>query len=316
VIGAEVLRGDSSRGALVPVSHVLTQSEGPGPVQERDHGGGVDAAGQEHPDRNIRQGVLGHHRAQQCVELLDRGAGIGPVARGLGVPVALDPEPAVLPGHDAARGELANPCVDRLGGRDHPVVDRLGGRDHPVGEEVPDRGGVHLRAAELEQSLQLRREGDTTRQLPIEQRLDAEPVAGGHQSPVAPVPDREGEHAAKLRDRPGTLFREQTEQDLGVGLGVEWAGEIPAQLAEVVDLPVVDHHVVAVLHRLVTGGGEIEDRQPCVAQMSVRRTPDPAVVRTSVVEGRGHPPDLVRVVRGPADDANDAAHEVVLRNRT
>ena len=103
-----------------------------------------------------------------------------------------------------------------------------------------------------------------------EQGLFAESVARHEQALVARVPDGEGEHAAQVIDDILSPVLVCTQQDFRIGVARETVaqlGELPAQVAEVVDLAVERQCQAAgrIAHRLVRAVG-IDDRQAPVPQ--------------------------------------------------
>ena len=120
--------------------------------------------------------------------------------------------------------------------------------------------------------------------------------------------------------RPVQAERAQHDGRVAGGLELLPLGhQAPPQVAEVVDLAVEDHHVPGhrVDHGLGTGGREVEDGEPAVAQQrapaaGVRRgDPRPAGVRAAVDHGVAHP--LQRGAVGlvqSSDDPGDATHRL------
>ena len=106
------------------------------------------------------------------------------------------------------------------------------------------------------------------------------------------------------------------EQDLRVARAVEAMPsrpELPGELEVVVDLAVVGDPLRAVRrgHRPVAGRGQVEDRQPPVAERHGRVDEHAGVVRAAVAERVGHRRDEQLAAlesRGQVDRAGDAAH--------
>ena len=122
--------------------------------------------------------------------------------------------------------------------------------------------------------------------------------------------DRKGEHARQPGQRRGAPLGEGGEQNLGITLGMEGPAQplqLGAELAVVVELPVVDQRPAGRrrCHRLVAGGGEIEDREPPVAEPDAGRCPGSVrlggrlarVVGTAVAQAIERPGERIPVAR-------------------
>ena len=73
------------------------------------------------------------------------------------------------------------------------------------------------------------------------------------------------------------------------------------------------------MHRLVPGFRKVDDRKPTMTQANDRTVvdPDSLIIRTSVSEGAGHPPDEIRLNSGvSAKDAGYPAHDWLARKAT
>ena len=296
VLGAEVF-GDAACGRrLVAVGRLGAECEGPRMVEERDGGRGVDAAGQEDPHRDVRLDVLGDDPGEQLAEPLGRLLG---VAQSLGRdrrPVALDPRAAGLPHQRVGGRELEN-ALER----------RLRRRDELVGEDIGEGRLVDLRRPELEQRLELGGEGQPAANGAVVERLDPEPVAGEEQPAAAAIPECEREHAGERADAGVAVSLQEVEHDLRVGGRDEGTVERATQLEVVVDLAVVAQHQGPKLHRLAARRGQVQDREPRVAEL--RTFPDPGRrgVRPAVGEASDHPLGGPRGDLVP-DHSGDAAH--------
>ena len=133
---------------------------------------------------------------------------------------------------------------------------------------------------------------------PIE-RFFAKAITGQLEPPLAPIPQRQGEHAgAALQRRLQSPGLNGGQQGFGVGMAapgrLEQASllELMAQGQMVVDLSVKGDHVApaGAGHRLMAGRGEILDRQ---APMGERKTccwitPDAGIIGAAVGDGSGH----------------------------
>ena len=101
----------------------------------------------------------------------------------------------------------------------------------------------------------------------VVQRLDAELVACEHQATGALIEQREREHAAETIETRWSPPVPGLEDDLGVGRGGEpgaGARELVAQLSEVVQLAVVTEGQSVLRERLVSRGGQVDDREAAV----------------------------------------------------
>ena len=108
-----------------------------------------------------------------------------------------------------------------------------------------------------QQRLDLGGEGEPPGLLGVEQRLLPEVIAREQQAAAAPVPDREGEHAAQPREHPLAVVLVQVDQHLGVAAGPELVApghQLAAQRLVVVDLAVEDDLDAAVLVAPSAGG--------------------------------------------------------------
>src|SRR5581483_9312229 len=172
--------------------------------------------------------------------------------------------------------------------------------------------GAHIRAV-LSERPRLAREREPVGVDAVVERLDAEAVARAEERTTVGVPDYERPHAVEAVDAPLAPFAIRGEDHLAVRArreGVAFREQLFAQLQVVVDLAVVQELKLAVLHRLEPGVGEIEDRQPQVAEAHAVLCEDAAPVRAAVAElvepaldggAGGGPVEL--------DDAAEAAHQ-------
>ena len=166
------------------------------------------------------------------------------------------------------------------------------------------------------QDFQLGTEDQLTRgQDAVEQRLDAETVARQEQAAGVAVVQGKGEHAAEAVDAALAPLLPGIKNDLGVAVGAEVVAQgrqLAGQLAEVVDLAVVDHAQIAVgaEHGLLAAG-QVDDRQAPVGQAhpggEVQATLVGAAVELRLVHG------LEQGAIGLAllcqvEDAGDTAH--------
>ncbi len=219
------------------------------------------------PDRNAPSGTSLCKRISTAeVEQLPQLPGVlfgGPVLLDveIGLPVRPHFQP-VLPIHGVvARRQLGDAPEDR------PRM-----RHVLVGQVIVQGLRVDLprHAGHFQHALQLAGEQQPARLVPIDQRLLAQPVAGQEQLPPPGVPEGEGEHAVQVREHLRPLVLVEMDEHFRVALGAEAvAGPLQpaAELAEVVDFAVEDdpHRAVLVGHRLLAAG-EVDDRQPAMAQ--------------------------------------------------
>ena len=265
--------------------------------QGRDRAG-VDAAGQENPDRNVGDQVPRDAVLHDLPELglADRSSVL--VARD--APVRRAPHRAG--GLDRAPFAGTEQLDPRDGGD--------GSHDEPVPEDRPDSPAIQtgmFQQAGCQDRPNLGREHQ--RPLPVRvrvlaevERLDAERIAGQQEPARLVVPEREREHSAQHPDRVGPPEREQAQHDRGVAARLErLAGllEVAPQILEVVDLAVEDDRPVvatgAVSHRLIARRRQVDDREATVAQhapdaVGVRAAlPDTRAIRTTMRERIGHP---------------------------
>ena len=203
-----------------------------------------------------------------------------------------------------ARRHLRDALVERVGRlpADH------GGVEQPLA--APARGDPGR-----EQRLHLGGEVERALVPGEEQRLDAEPVAGGEEPLLRLVPEHEGVLAAQLVEAVRAQVLVEVERDLAVGAGAEPVSR-PFQLAldplEVVELAVHDDVAPPVLARdRLVARHQIDDAEPGVAQPDppVRRDPLPPAIGAAVVQAGGC---ALERLRGDASvgaiDGYDATH--------
>ena len=140
----------------------------------------------------------------------------------------------------------------------------------------------------------------------VEHRLDAQPVAGEEQRLLVAVPEREREHAAEARHALLAPGLPGVDDHLGVAAGAEDVAQrlqLGHQLLEVVDLAVEDDADAAVLvEQRLLAGGDVDDRQPAMAEADARLDVDAALVGAAVVlrfvHAHAAPRDRCRACRG------------------
>ncbi len=312
MVGA-VAAGDQARAVeLVEARLLEADREGlhPRPFLargERRQPGRVDAAGEQHPDRDVGDQVGADRVAQRLAQLpreaVDRAApgfGGGDRARAR---VALPAHLSAAPGEQRARGQLA-----RLG------EDRQRRRDRVEGEIGGDGPGVDLarEAGLLQHRLQLGGEGERPVRDAVVEGLDPEAVAGEQQAPLPGVPERDREHAPQPLEEAVAVLLVEMDEDLGVAVGGEPVPEplqLLAQLAVVVDLAVLDDRDRPVLvgDRLVAVL-EVDDREAPGGKSHAVGLEEPVAVRPAMDEPGVHPPHPVEVRACAALSRGDAAN--------
>ena len=174
-----------------------------------------------------------------------------------------------------------------------------------------------------DQRLHLGGEGQPGLGLGQVERLLPHPVAGQHQPPPRPVPERDREHAAQVLDEARPVLLVEVDDRLAVAAGGEAVAtpfEFGAQLAEVVDLTVEDSRHLAVLadHRL-RAASRIDDAEPAHAEGHARLEQVAVLVGATVLDRRGHRPQRLGLERGAprvgGGNAGDSAHPGLLRAR-
>ena len=269
--------------------------------RERGEERRVDAAGEEHADRHVREQVRAHRVAHARAQLLHE-LGLVVVAqllfaRGGRPRVPLDARVAsLLPREEVAGGQLA-----------HVAEDRVRRRDRVEGEEGFERVEVDLAAR---QGAQLGRELERAAGRAVVERLDPVRVAREHEAAAPLVPDRDREHPAQpLRELEAVLLV-QVDERLGVRVRpvrVARAHELARELRVVVDLAVLDDDAAAVLveDRLVAAG-EVDDGQPPRRERHRPLDVLAGAVGAAVLERRAHPLEPGAV--GRACKSTDPAH--------
>ena len=251
------------------------------PGHDGDDGAGVDAAGEEGAERHFGD----HPQADGFFEAVGQfGAGVGIADRVVegeaDIPVfaRLADRLAAAQQQGVGRGQFFGLLEDGA---------RLG--DVAEGEVFLDGAGVDfaLEAAVGEQRLEFgaEKEGAIVEQ-GVEQRLDAEAVAGEKQGFAVAVPEGEGEHAAEAVDAALAPGFPGVDDDFGVAAGVEDVAErlqFGDEFLVVVDFAVEDDAdaLVFVVQRLLAGG-QVDDRQPAVAEPDAGFDMQAAFVRAAM----------------------------------
>jgi hypothetical protein len=150
----------------------------------------------------------------------------------------------------------------------------------------------------------------------IEERLLAEPIAGGEKLTPPPVIDREREHALELLDTRRSVLFVGVQDRLGVAGGAEAVAlrfEHGPEFAVVVDLAVEDDLARAVFvgHGLMPAGA-VDDREPPVGQRDVDGIEKPVAVGAAMGDRGVHRPhggaDVHVETPVEREDSADAAH--------
>ena len=156
------------------------------------------------------------------------------------------------------------------------------------------------------------------------QRLDAEPVAHEVERARGAVESREGEQAVRALKRAiDAEAGDRLDQHLRVGRAAEVDVELSRHLGPVIELAVVsdDDALVRAHHRLEATRGDVDDRQPAMAERETRGLIDPMpfAVGPAIADRISHCTDglsqyrVGRAVRPPK--SRDAAHGVYPRVR-
>ena len=253
VVVRRVALGDEPRvGALVEAPLLEADRErvhGLGRLLrgERGEHGRVDAAREQHADRDVGEQMRAHRVAQPRAQLLDelRLVVAAQLVHGHrpGPRVALELEAAAFRPHEQMTGgQLARVAEDRVRRRDR--VER---------EKRLERVEVDLAARKR---AQLRRELERAARVAVVERLDPVAVAREHEPPRVGVPERDREHPAQPPYVFGPVPLVEMQVHLGVAVRAEavpLALELAAQLGIVVDLAVLDDDARAVLARRSAG---------------------------------------------------------------
>ena len=188
---------------------------------------------------------------------------------------------------------------------------------HPVIEHRRHHGArldPQLRSHRGDEGLQLRGEDQARASRQVVERLDAERVTGQDEIARRLVGQREREHAAEPAQRRRTPGAPGLEHDLGVGFGDEAHAaslQLGPQLLVVVELAVVDEGQAVLGHRLVGGGGQIDDRKPPMAEVHgdpvVLVAPGSRRIRAAMRDPVGHDVDQLLAV-GLLVTPRDPAH--------
>ena len=268
-------------------------------------GGGIDPAGKEPAERDIRD-QLPTHRLRHVVTTRLHGGGARESLHLLPVMPGgerREADGAVL----RALEEVAGPeLADAAGRRALPgriEQGQVGGDGMGIRRQVDARHG--------EQGLQFRGKRETRRGPRPVERLHAGRVPREQEAPLIGEPGGEGEDPVQPWQAPAAMARQQFDEHLGIArtaqrraLALQPGPEFPV----VVDLAVEDqrHPAARIGHRLMPGRGKVEDRQADVREADATGRPDALPVRPPMGLGLVHPRQEFR--REITEVSRDAAH--------
>ena len=292
-------------------------------LHQRDHGRGIDAAGQERTKRHVGDHPQLDGIAKERVEPLDslvwvRGGIVAPLASrrdAAQVPEAFRRRRQTL----AQRQDVTGSKLLRL------AIDGARLRDITVAQVADDRIVVDRRSPRGggAKRLELRRKQNPLRRRRVVERLDAEAVACQHQASRLAVPQREGKHADRALDRGfDAPQRAGFKQHFGIGIAAHrTAGrlQLAADVAVIVDFAVEGDDVTPIrrMHRLRAAGTEIDDGEPALTERhaGLGLDPDRAGIGTAMPHRLDHgfadrAQRRTRGRRAPIDHARNAAHSI------
>ncbi len=151
--------------------------------------------------------------------------------------------------------------------------------------------------------------------------FDPHRVAGEYGGACFGIDEDECVHASEFIDCLWAPGDERVEECLGVAAGLKTAsecGELGAEIVIVVELAVVCEDVSLVLaeHRLMPGGGEVDDAQAAVPDRTKRPFPEPGVVWAAMGEPIAHALDEGTGDMGrlsvEIQDRGDSTHSVCI----
>ena len=155
--------------------------------------------------------------------------------------------------------------------------------------------------------------------------LLAEPIAGEPQAPLAPIPQRDSEHAVQpCQRRDKAPARDGLDEDLAVAPPppcLDAARELAPQSGVVVDFTVEGQGIAAAgrEHGLMPGRGPVDDGETTKPQRQpgIFVHPDPRTVRPAMPQARRHAADDGMVARriemmSPVEKARETAHGLPL----
>ncbi len=176
---------------------------------------------------------------------------------------------------------------------EHIVEQRARRGDVAIGEILVERDGIQLtKDARLEDGFDLGAEYEAPTVPVVVQRLLAETVAGGQQTPAVVVPDCDGEHPAQMLHAVVAILFVGMHDGFGIAVCAEAvtpARQFFAQLAMVVDLAVEDDQDALIfIEDWLASAGHIYDRKSAHAQRNAVAHPDALLVWTAMANHRAH----------------------------
>ena len=216
MVGPQVTRDGAGVAALVEAGIFKAdrkRADVPGGLDLAERGGdarGIDAAGEKNADRHVRAPVARDRVAELGPEPLGRRLEVELLGSRINraIPVSRNPERAGFPAEGVSAGELLQRSPDRVGRR-NVFVEQVA-RQARVVEASADVG---MREHGLGLGAERQAAG---RQLSVEERLLAHPVAHQNEPAAVGVPDRRGEHAVQPASELEALLFIEVDQALGV----------------------------------------------------------------------------------------------------
>src|SRR5688500_11546950 len=154
--------------------------------------------------------------------------------------------------------------------------------------------------------LDLRSEEQRVAVAPVVEWLDAKPIPRSEHDAAAQVVDQERPHSVELPDALATPLLVRAQQNLGIPTRTESVAErneLAAKLDVVVYLAVEDHHELPIVadERLMTRLRQVENAQSAEAEGNVGAGVKARVIRSTVREDVGHPPNRTSVGSGAVE---------------
>jgi len=173
---------------------------------ERGQDRGIDAAGEQHANRDVADEMRANRVAQACPQLLDE----------LGLLLVAELA-ARCRAREALQPRLAAVPDEQMSGQELPALpeDCQRRRDRVEREEGLERVEIDLAAG---QRAQLRRELESAPGRAVVERFDPEAIAREHEPAALRVPDRDGEHSAQALRETRPVLLVQVRQHLRVAL--------------------------------------------------------------------------------------------------
>ena len=176
----------------------------------------IDAAAEESSERHVADHPQPDRFLELAGEAVDRGgivaAAVGRDVFGRRIPVALDRDLALRPGHAMRRRQFGDPGEHAF--RPGAVAQRQIGVD-------PGEIGLARHQWAFQQRLDLGGKDQAAVRSVVVDRLDPEPVARDQDAVAAHVVQRERKHAAQMIDTGVTVVLVQMHDDFGIGIGAE-----------------------------------------------------------------------------------------------